>query len=67
MLLCIIDGTNGYYSEQEILSVFEGFFLYFVESMIEIDEYLYISNATGDFINGDLTISWIKTGIEENE
>jgi len=67
MFVCIIDGTDGYYTKFEVFSILEGFFYYFAESMIEIDDFIYIPIATGDFINGNLTISWIKTGIEENE
>jgi len=58
MFVCIIDGTDGYYTKFEIFSILEGFFLYFVESMIEIDDYIYIPIASGNFINGNLTISW---------
>jgi len=47
MFLFIIDGTSGYYTEQEIISILEGFFYYFAESMIEIDDFIYIVNATG--------------------
>jgi len=63
---CILNDIE-YLTIEDTASLYASVGIYGKTSNIQIDDYILKPIASGDFIDGNFTIPWIKTGIEENE